>query len=149
MQTTLVDLKNKMAVNQHLKRVEQTKAYREEGRIFMAENAEKDGVKTTESGLQYKVLKAGTGKTPEADSTVAVNYRGTMINGEEFDSSQPQGEPVTFRVSEVIPGWREALLMMKEGGKWQLVIPPKLAFRRGSPLEHRTILFDIELVSVN
>jgi FKBP-type peptidyl-prolyl cis-trans isomerase FklB len=149
MQATLVDLKRKIAVEQHLKRAEQTKAYREEGRIFLAENARQEGVKTTESGLQYKVLKPGTGKTPKAGDTVTVKYRGTLINGQEFDSSARDGEPATFRVDELIPGWAEALQLMKEGGKWQLFIPPELAFRRGSPLEHRTILFEVELISVN
>lgn len=149
MQAILVDLKHKIAVDQRMTRAEQTKAYREEGRIFLAENAKKDGVKTTESGLQYKVLKAGTGKTPKDSDTVTVNYRGTLINGQEFDSSYRDGKPATFRVDELIPGWAEALQLMKEGGKWQLYIPSELAFRRGGPLEHRTILYEVELVSVN
>ena len=123
--------------------------FREEGRIFLAENAKKEGVKTTASGLQYSVLKAGTGKTPTASDSVTVNYRGTTIDGKEFDSSYRKGKPAVFRVDEVIPGWAEALQMMKEGDKWQLYIPPHLAFHSGGPLEHRTILFEVELISVN
>ena len=149
MQTALSSLKKKILAQTRMEQAEKAKNYREEGRIFLAENAGREGVKTTDSGLQYKILKAGTGKTPTASDSVTVHYRGTMIDGREFDSSHRKGEPVTFRVDEVIPGWTEALQMMKEGGKWQLYIPPDLAFHRGGPLEHRTILFDVELISVN
>ena len=149
MQTTLAGLKKKILAQTRMEQAEKANNYREEGRIFLAENAGRDGVKTTDSGLQYKILKAGTGKTPTASDNVTVNYRGTTIDGKEFDSSHRKGEPVTFRVDEVIPGWTEALQLMKEGGKWQLYIPPDLAFHRGGPLEHRTILFDVELISVN
>jgi len=149
MQTALSSLKKKILAQTRMEQAEKAKNYREEGRIFLAENAGREGVKTTDSGLQYKVVKAGTGKTPTASDSVTVHYRGTMIDGKEFDSSHRKGEPVTFRVDEVIPGWTEALQLMKEGGKWQLYIPPDLAFHRGGPLEHRTILFDVELISVN
>jgi FKBP-type peptidyl-prolyl cis-trans isomerase FklB len=149
MQATLASLKQKILAQTRMEQAEQAQNYREEGRIFLAENAGREGVKTTDSGLQYKILKAGTGKTPAASDSVTVHYRGTTIDGKEFDSSHRKGEPVTFRVDEVIPGWTEALQLMKEGGKWQLYIPPDLAFHRGGPLEHRTILFDVELISVN
>ena len=96
--------------------------------------------------IQEKVAPAILEGMPQ-DGTV--KYRGTLINGQEFDSSYRDGKPATFRVDELISGWGEALQLMKEGGKWQLYIPPQLAFRRGSPLEHRTILYEVELVSVN
>jgi FKBP-type peptidyl-prolyl cis-trans isomerase FklB len=149
MQTVLASLKQKILARTRMEQAEKAKNYREESRIFLAENATKEGVKTTASGLQYKVVKAGTGKTPTASDSVTVNYRGTTIAGREFDSSYRSGKPVTFRVDEVIPGWAEALQMMKAGARWQLYIPPDLAFHRGGPLEHRTILFEVELISVN
>jgi FKBP-type peptidyl-prolyl cis-trans isomerase FklB len=91
-------------------------------------NAKKEGVKTTASGLQYKVLKSGAGKSPKPADKVKVHYHGTLIDGSVFDSSVERGEPVTFGVNDVIAGWSEALPMMKEGDKWQLVIPPKLGY---------------------
>jgi FKBP-type peptidyl-prolyl cis-trans isomerase FklB len=149
MQTALSSLKKKIVAQTRMEQAEKAKNFREQGRIFLAENATKEDVKTTDSGLQYKVVKAGTGKTPTASDSVTVNYRGTTIDGKEFDSSYRKGKPVTFRVDEVIPGWAEALQMMNEGAQWQLYIPPDLAFHRGGPLEHRTILFEVELISVN
>lgn len=149
MQTALSTLKKKILAQTRMEQAAKANNFREQGRIFLAENAGKEGVKTTDSGLQYKVVKAGTGKTPTANDSVTVNYRGTTIDGKEFDSSHRSGKPVTFRVDEVIPGWTEALQMMKEGSQWQLYIPPDLAFHRGGPLEHRTILFEVELISVN
>ncbi len=120
------------------------------GDQFLAENAKKDGVKTTASGLQYKVIKAGTGKMPKATDTVSVNYRGTLISGKEFDASH--GEPVSFGVNQVIPGWTEALQLMKEGDKWQLFIPSKLAYgERGAGGDigpNETLIFEVELVAV-
>jgi len=149
MQTALSSLKKKILAQTRMEQAEKVQNYREEGRIFLAENAGKEGVKTSASGLQYKIVKAGTGKTPTENDSVTVNYRGTTIDGKEFDSSHRSGKPVTFRVDEVIPGWTEALQMMKEGAQWQLYIPPDLAFHSGGPLEHRTILFEVELISVN
>jgi FKBP-type peptidyl-prolyl cis-trans isomerase len=125
-------------------------AKQQAGEKFMAENAKKDGVKTTASGLQYRVIKSGAGKTPKATDTVSVNYRGTLVTGEEFDSSK--GTPVTFPVNGVIPGWTEALQLMKEGDKWEVVIPSKLAYgERGAGREigpNSTLVFEVELVSV-
>jgi FKBP-type peptidyl-prolyl cis-trans isomerase FklB len=94
------------------------------------------------------VIREGTGRTPGINDTVTVNYRGTLIDGTEFDSSYRRGEPATFRVDQVIAGWTEALQMMKEGAKWELFIPSQLAYPRGGPLEHRTLLFDVELIKV-
>ena len=107
---------------------------------------------TTASGLQYKVIKDGTGKTPKATDTVKTHYRGTLIDGKEFDSSYKRGEPAEFPVNGVIKGWTEALQLMKEGAKWQLFIPGDLAYgERGAGADigpNATLIFDIELLSV-
>ena len=123
-----------------------------EGEKFLAENAKKEGVKTLPSGLQYKELKAGTGKTPKATDSVTTHYSGTLIDGTEFDSSYKRGEPVTFPVSGVIAGWTEALQLMKEGAKWQLFIPSSLAYgERGAGRDigpNATLIFEVELIKV-
>ena len=130
----------------------------ERGKAFLAENAKKPGVKTTKSGLQYLVLKAGTGETPTAQSTVTTHYKGRLINGSIFDSSY-QGEepaagdqPISFPVGRVIGGWTEALQLMKVGDRWRLFIPSNLAYgERGSPPKigpNETLIFEIELVGV-
>jgi FKBP-type peptidyl-prolyl cis-trans isomerase FklB len=122
-----------------------------EGDAFLAANAKKEGVKTTESGLQYKVLKSGTGASPKATSVVKVHYHGTFPDGKKFDSSIDRGEPAEFPVNRVIPGWTEALQMMKVGDKWQLAIPAKLAYgeqgRPGIP-PNQVLLFDVELLDI-
>ncbi len=131
---------------------EQGKRNQEEGEKFLAENKTKKGVSVLPSGLQYKVITAGTGKQPTAEDTVSVHYRGTLINGKEFDSSHKHGEPVTFQVGGVIKGWTEALQLMKEGAKWQLFIPSDLAYGlRGAGGEigpNATLIFDVELLKV-
>ena len=123
-----------------------------EGEKFLAENAKKEGVKTLPSGLQYKVLTPGSGKTPKATDTVVTHYRGTLVDGTEFDSSYKRGEPATFPVSGVIAGWTEALQLMQEGAKWQLFLPPTLAYgERGAGRDigpNATLIFDVELISV-
>ena len=108
----------------------------------------KKGVVTLPSGLQYKVIREGTGKSPGPHDSVKVNYRGTLINGQEFDSSYRENKPATFRVDGVIKGWTEALQLMKEGAKWQLFIPADLAYGERGALADRTLIFDVELVSV-
>jgi len=122
------------------------------GEAFLAENAKKEGVTVLPSGLQYKVLTAGKGKKPKADSTVTVNYRGTLIDGKEFDSSFKRNEPVTFPVNGVIPGWTEALQLMEEGAKWQLFIPAKLAYGENGAGQvigpNSTLVFEVELLKV-
>lgn len=127
------------------------KENREAGAKFLAENATKEGVKTTASGLQYKVLTAGNGETPKENHQVTVNYRGTLINGTEFDSSYKRNQPATFGVTGVIKGWTEALLMMPVGSKWQLFIPADLAYGDQQRGEHikpgSTLIFEIELLS--
>jgi FKBP-type peptidyl-prolyl cis-trans isomerase FklB len=126
---------------------------KKEGEAFLAENKKKEGVKTLASGLQYKVIKVGTGKKPKATDTVTTNYRGTLVDGTEFDSSARQGKPATFPVNGVIPGWTEALQLMEEGAKWQLFIPSNLAYaERGTPGgpigPNAALIFDIELISI-
>jgi FKBP-type peptidyl-prolyl cis-trans isomerase FklB len=124
------------------------------GEEFLAANAKKQGVKTTASGLQYKVLKSGDGKgkTPKSTDTVKVHYHGTLIDGTVFDSSVDRGQPATFGVDQVIPGWTEVLQLMKEGDKWQVYIPSKLAYgERGAGAQigpNSTLVFDVELLSV-
>jgi FKBP-type peptidyl-prolyl cis-trans isomerase len=123
----------------------------EEGAKFLAQNKVREGVKTLPSGLQYEVLQAGTGASPKPTNTVRAHYRGTFISGEEFDSSLG-GEPLEIRVNEVIPGWTEALQLMKVGDKWRLALPPALAYGpQGFPPDigpHAVLLFDIELLEV-
>jgi FKBP-type peptidyl-prolyl cis-trans isomerase len=121
-----------------------------EGAKFLEENKKKEGVKTTASGLQYKAVKEGNGAQPKATDTVTVNYRGTLINGTEFDSSYKRGQPATFPVNGVIKGWTEALQLMKVGSKYQLVIPSSLAYgeRAVSPdlAANSTLVFEVELL---
>lgn len=127
------------------KRVEKNKA-------FLEENKKKDGVVTLKSGLQYKILKKGEGKSPKATDSVTVNYRGTFIDGTEFDSSYKRGQPATFQVNGVIPGWTEALLLMKEGAKWELFIPANLGYGErgaGQIPPNSTLIFEVELLSIN
>ncbi|HEY7962692.1 MAG TPA: FKBP-type peptidyl-prolyl cis-trans isomerase [Steroidobacteraceae bacterium] len=118
---------------------------------FLADNGKKPGVVTTASGLQYKVLAAGSGDSPKRTDEVTVNYRGTLLDGTEFDSSYKRGEPANFRVDRVIPGWTEALQLMKPGGKMQLYVPPQLAYDTHSrpPIPPGALLlFDVELIGV-
>ncbi|QDU76167.1 FKBP-type 22 kDa peptidyl-prolyl cis-trans isomerase [Bremerella volcania] len=121
------------------------------GTEYLADNAKKEGVKTTKSGLQYEVVKPGTGATPKLTDTVVCHYKGTLIDGTEFDSSYKRGEPAQFPVNGVIEGWTEALQMMKVGGKWKLYIPANLAYgpqgRPGIP-PNAVLLFDIELLDI-
>ncbi len=123
-----------------------------DGEKFLAENKKKEGVKTTASGLQYKVVKEGTGAQPKEKDTVMANYRGTLIDGTEFDSSYTRGQPATFPVSGVIKGWTEALQMMKVGSKYQLFIPANLAYGEraiGPDIgPNSTLIFEVELLDV-
>ncbi|UCG60240.1 MAG: FKBP-type peptidyl-prolyl cis-trans isomerase [Phycisphaerales bacterium] len=122
-----------------------------EGKAFLEANKTKEGVKVLPSGLQYKVIKEGTGQTPTADDKVKTHYRGTLIDGKEFDSSYKRNKPAEFPVRGVIKGWTEALLLMKEGSKWELYIPANLAYgERGRPSipPNSTLIFEIELLEV-
>ena len=136
---------------QQIVKEKQTAAMGSEGKAWLEENAKRDGVITLPSGLQYKVIQNGSGKTPTTADEVKAHYRGTFIDGTEFDSSYERGEPSTFPVTRVIAGWTEALLLMKEGDKWELYIPYDLAYgpngRQGIP-PYSTLIFEIELAEV-
>ena len=122
------------------------------GEKFLAENATKEGVKTTPSGLQYKIIKEGKGEIPTDSSTVKVHYKGTLIDGTEFDSSYKRNEPTSFRANQVIKGWTEALTMMPVGSKWELYIPQELAYGAretgGQIKPFSTLIFEVELVGI-
>lgn len=128
-------------------------ANQKEGEAFLQDNAKKKGVVTTESGLQYKVLTKGTGPVPAVDSQVSVHYRGTLLDGSEFDSSYRRGQPAVFGVNQVIPGWTEVLQLMPEGSKWEVYIPSDLAYGAGGAGgnigPNATLVFEIELLSAN
>jgi FKBP-type peptidyl-prolyl cis-trans isomerase FklB len=123
------------------------------GAAFLAENGKKPGVMTLPSGLQYKVITEGKGKTPTEKSTVTTHYRGRLIDGTEFDSSYKRGQPAQFPCNGVIRGWTEALLLMKEGSKWELYVPPDLAYGAsgagGVIPPNATLIFEVELISVD
>ena len=125
---------------------------KKEGEAFLAENRKKEGVKTLPSGLQYRVIQAGTGKSPKAADEVTAHYRGTLIDGTEFDSSYRRGKPETLPIGGVIAGWTEALQLMQEGAKWQLFVPSNLAYgERGAGRDigpQATLIFEIELISI-
>jgi len=124
----------------------------EEGAAFLKANGEKEAVVTTESGLQYKVITAGDGPLPTVDSTVEVHYAGRLLDGTEFDSSLKRGVPVQFGVTQVIPGWTEALQLMPEGSKWELYIPAELGYGSGGqgPIgPNATLIFEVELLKAN
>ncbi|MGH1462329.1 MAG: FKBP-type peptidyl-prolyl cis-trans isomerase [Neptuniibacter sp.] len=125
----------------------------EKGKKYLADNGKKSGVKTTESGLQYEELTAGKGEMPTVQDTVKVHYRGTLINGTEFDSSYSRNEPVSFPLNGVIPGWTEGLQLIKEGGKARLVIPSDLAYGPGGMGNaigpNETLIFEVELLEIN
>jgi FKBP-type peptidyl-prolyl cis-trans isomerase FklB len=151
MRSTVMGLRQRVAAAQQKALKEQGDKNLAEGKAFLAENGKKKGVKTLPSGLQYRVLSEGTGKTPNKSDTVTVHYRGTLVDGTEFDSSIARGQPATFKVDGVIPGWTEALQLMKEGAKWQIFIPPELAYgERGVPSHippQSVLIFEVELIS--
>jgi FKBP-type peptidyl-prolyl cis-trans isomerase FklB len=150
-QQTMMSFSQRMRAQQQEKQKADAAKNIAAGKAFLAANAKKEGVKVLPSGLQYKVIKKGTGKTPTAADKVKTNYRGTLIDGKEFDSSYKSGKPVEFGVKNVIKGWTEALQLMKEGGKWELYIPSNLAYgergNRGIP-GNSTLIFEIELLEI-
>jgi len=148
MHAMLVELKRKVVSEQQARRKESELQMVAEGKQFLEENAKKPGVVTTASGLQYKIIEPGSGKNPGPTDEVTVNYRGTLINGNEFDSSYSKGKPVSFPLNGVIKGWTEGVQLIKPGGKIQLFIPSALAYGDRGPLAHRTLIFDVELISV-
>ena len=148
----IMEVQNEMRKQQQEKAAALGGTNKKEGEAFLAANKTKEGVVTLPSGLQYKVLTAGTGPKPTASDTVACNYKGTLINGTEFDSSYKRGQPATFAVGGVIKGWTEALQLMPAGSKWQLFIPSDLAYgERGAGADigpHATLIFEVELLSI-
>ncbi len=148
MQTLFAGFQQKQAAEKAL----EGSANQAEGAKFLADNKGKEGVVTLPSGLQYKIVTAGSGKQPVATDTVSVHYRGTLISGKEFDSSYSRGEPATFPVNGVIKGWTEALQLMKMGAKWQLTIPAELAYGArgaGGDIGPNSVLqFEVELLSI-
>ncbi len=148
----LMEVQNEVRKKQQAQMQQLGEANKKEGDTFLAANKTKQGVVTLPSGLQYKILTAGTGPKPTLSDTVVCNYRGTLINGTEFDSSYKRGQPATFPVSGVIKGWTEALPLMPVGSKWQLFIPSALAYgERGPGPEigpNSTLIFEVELLSI-
>jgi FKBP-type peptidyl-prolyl cis-trans isomerase FkpA/FKBP-type peptidyl-prolyl cis-trans isomerase FklB len=130
---------------------EERESNKKEGEAFLEENKGKEGVKVTDSGLQYKVLEEGDGKSPSVEDTVRVHYKGTLINGETFDSSYERGEPVEFPLSGTIKGFTEGLQLMKVGGKWKFFVPANLAYgeinHQGIP-PNATLIFEVELLEI-
>jgi FKBP-type peptidyl-prolyl cis-trans isomerase len=147
----MTELQNEVRQKQEAKRLAETESNKKDGAAFLAANATKEGVVTLPSGLQYKILVAGTGPKPSATDSVVCNYRGTLLDNTEFDSSYKRGQPATFNVGAVIKGWSEALQLMPVGSKWQLFIPPDLAYgeRGKNPIgPNATLIFEVELVSI-
>lgn len=151
-QAAVVELQNGLRKKQEEKMQQSGEANKKEGDAFLAANKTKPGVVTLPSGLQYKILTTGTGPKPTATDSVVCNYRGTLIDGTEFDSSYKRGQPATFPVNGVIKGWTEALQLMPVGSKWQLFVPPDLAYgARGAGNEigpNSTLIFEVELQSI-
>lgn len=149
---TLMNFQKEMMAKEAARLKEIGEKNKKEGEAFLAENKKKDGIITLPSGLQYKIIKEGDGKVPTVNDTVTIHYRGTLIDGTEFDSSYSRGQPATFPVKGVIPGFSEALQLMKVGSKWQLFIPPNLAYGEHGAGEdigpNATLIFEVELLSI-
>jgi FKBP-type peptidyl-prolyl cis-trans isomerase len=152
-QATLTELQKQVVAHQQEVHQQTVDKNKKAGEAFLAANKEKPGVIALPSGLQYKIVQAGTGPKPTAADTVVCNYRGTLVDGTEFDSSYKRGQPASFPVGQVIKGWTEALQLMPVGSKWQLFIPPDLAYgergTNGGPIgPDETLIFDVELLSI-
>jgi FKBP-type peptidyl-prolyl cis-trans isomerase FklB len=152
-QAALMEFGSQLEAAENAARVAEGEENLAAGAAYLEQNRAKPGVTTTASGLQYEVLRAGDGERPSAESVVRIHYRGTLIDGTEFDSSYSRGEPAEFPVNAVIPGWTEALQKMKVGDKWQLVVPADLAYGLnppGPPIEPNSLLiFEVELLGIN
>jgi FKBP-type peptidyl-prolyl cis-trans isomerase FklB len=148
MQKVVMAFQKKQAEERQAKAEEAKKA----GKDFLEKNKKEKGIKVTDSGLQYKVIQKGKGNKPKATDTIVAHYKGTLINGKEFDSSYGRGQPATFAVNQVIKGWQEVLPMMETGAKWQVFIPSDLAYgERGAGANigpNETLIFDIELLEI-
>jgi FKBP-type peptidyl-prolyl cis-trans isomerase FklB len=145
-------LQDEMQKREFAKVLQEAEKNKKEGEAFLAANKAKDGVVALESGLQYKILKAGSGRKPTAADTVTCHYRGARLDGTEFDSSYSRGTPMTFAIKDIIKGWSEALQLMPVGSKWQLFVPPQLAYgSRGAGRDigpNATLVFEVELIAV-
>lgn len=152
MQKVMQTFQQSMLENQQSKQKVLSDTNKTEGDKFLAENKSKEGIKTTSSGLQYKILKKGSGEAPKLTDTVVTHYSGTLINGKVFDSSYKRNSPATFPVNGVIKGWTEALQLMEVGAKWQLFIPAELAYgERGAGADigpNQVLIFEIELLEI-
>jgi FKBP-type peptidyl-prolyl cis-trans isomerase len=153
MRTVMMNMATRLKTEQMAKMKQEGAENTKAGEAFLAENSAKEGVTTLPSGLQYKVITAGEGKSPQKSDKVTVHYRGTLTDGTEFDSSYSRNQPATFGVDQVIPGWTEALQLMKEGDKWEIVLPSKLGYgERGAGAKippKSTLIFEVELISVD
>ncbi|MEE2777862.1 MAG: FKBP-type peptidyl-prolyl cis-trans isomerase [Acidobacteriota bacterium] len=151
-QTALGELQQEVQTRMSAQKDVEGSANREAGAAFLAENARKEGVMTTDTGLQYEVLEAGAGARPAATDTVTVHYRGTLIDGTEFDSSYGRGQPAQFPLNRVIPGWTEGLQLMSVGAKYKLYVPSELGYGANGSGEigpHSTLIFEVELISID
>lgn len=144
MHAMLVELKQKVVEAERQQRQNTELALKREGEAFLAENKARDGIMTTESGLQYRIIDPGTGEPPALTDRITVDYRGTLVDGHEFD----KGEGVSFSLNGVIRGWTEGLQLIGEGGHIELFIPAKLAYGDRGPLANRALIFDVKLVSI-
>jgi len=148
MNSTLLKMKKKIIARQRFEKMEMREQRLGQGKDFLSENAKKEGVIMLPSGLQYQVIREGTGRHPGPTDEVTVRYRGTLIDGSEFSSSYKKDKPGIFHVNGVIRGISEALQLMKEGARWKLFIPPELGFGTRGLLANRTVIYDLELISV-
>jgi len=148
MNTLLSDMKKKIISRQHAEKKEMVEQRLGYGKKFREEYAKKEGVVSLESGLMYRVIREGTGNTPKPTDKVKVNYTGKLIDGTEFSDSRRKGKPEVFHVMGVARGISEALQLMKEGSRWEIVLPPELGFSRRSELGYRTLIYDLELISI-
>ena len=151
MKEALMAFQDQIRAKQREKMIAESKENKEKGDAFLKENKKKKGVVTLASGLQYKIIKKGTGKSPKPEDTIKCHYKGTTIDGNEFDSSYKRNQPAVFQLNKVIKGWTDALQLMKEGGKWELYIPSDLAYgdRQAGPIKPgSTLIFEVELISI-
>jgi FKBP-type peptidyl-prolyl cis-trans isomerase len=152
MQKAMAEFRTAITAKQQTEKKALGEKNKVEGEKFLEENAKKEGIKITESGMQYKIIKEGTGVHPKATDFVIVHYKGTYIDGKEFDSSYSRGKPATFPLDKVIKGWTEALQLMKVGGKWMLYLPPAIAYGergKGDIGPNATLIFEVEMLGID